>query len=114
MSKKRNAIEGMGGLALLILALRMLFFGASGVQFENVTNFTELAPGGVLETLGPGEDGDILVVKFDISGMEIKNSENIHLEGNLDYDGIAGDVLVFRYEQGSWREFSRHLVEETF
>ena len=84
------------------------------MEFEKVLNLTEL----LLETdstdsldmLGDGEDGDIKVIKFDRDLLTIEHSDRIQLQGDVDFDGKVGDVLVFRYEDGVWKEFSRHLV----
>ncbi len=111
MANKRRMSEGAGAILILVLAIKILFFGTGDMDFGEVLELTELLSGSSsLTTLGVAEEGDIRVIKFDAALLSIKHSDKIQLQGDVDFTGVIDDVLVFRYDDGVWKEFSRHLV----
>lgn len=112
MADKRRMSEGAGLIVILALAIRIIFFGGGETEFREALNLTELLlVNNSLNTLDDGKEGEVRIIKFDEDFLSIKHSDKIQLQGEVNFEGEVGDVLVFRYEDGVWKEFSRHLNE---
>ena len=113
MSRKRSVAEGSGaaGLVMITVLIQALFFASDGIEFADTIDFSALSMYKVT-TLGAGEKGDIKAVKVNHEGQKLVHGEALRLMGEIDFDGLPGDILVFKYDDDAWVEIARYLTDE--
>lgn len=62
-----------------------------------------------IDSLGKGEDGHVKAVRINIASTTVVPGPRLELMGDLEFKGLVGDVLVFIYTDGVWREIGRRL-----
>ena len=110
---KRGLVQnGTTGIiaAVTLIIHALLFGGGMEIEYADTVDFTELGLTHVA-SLGPAGEDAVKAVRFTAPGQTLVHGENIRLQGELNFTGIAGDLLAFKNEDGHWIEIARYLSD---
>jgi len=110
MKLSRNAKQngGTGIIAIVALLINVLVFGGAELEYADSIEIDVSTQDVVLMLEATGKN--IVPVVITMAGV-ICNSDDLPLQGGMDLNALAGDVLIFRKEDNHWEEVGRYLAD---
>ena len=110
MQPKKIAGQSVSGIIVLVVVVVVGFLTGNE---ELIGKIIKTALDETLTVAAENvQEGEVMTIVISNTGDTILNSDQMKLEGGLDFTGKKGDSITLQRIDGVWVEIGKHLVEE--